>query len=608
MPILEFGEYTPDRPDLATGVNAATNVYPAAIGYIKVPGLAVFGDPTEARPIGAITVKDKDRNVFNYVGTTTKIFSNSSGSTFNDASGATFTTAEGERWEFVHWKEKVLATNFSDFPREITIGASLFSILTNDLRARHIAVVRNFVVFGNTFDGSDGNVPYRVRWSALDDETDYTVSPVTLSDFQDLKGIGGQITKVVGGEFGVIFQERAVWRMSFVGSPAVFQFDNVLPSRGTRAPSSVVQAGARIFFLSQDGFEMLVNGTQLVPIGTGRVNRTFFADLDISNIDRMNGVADVKNNRVLWSYPGAGNINGRPNKIIVFDWVLDKWSLIELEVELLTNAATTGVSLDDLDTVMASWGSELITDGGFSSASNWTTDAGWSVAAGLASHTAGTSDDVEQSVVITSGQFYFVTYTIANRTAGSVTVKVGGTSGTAQTDNDTHTETIEAGSSNSLIEFTASSDFDGDIDNVSIRQTSIDLIQASLDSEDFIGGAFALAAYDSSFQLSFFNGSALQAIIETLEIQFTPEQRSRIIGFRPIVDGGGEAITVTVEAKGRNRQTAQETTGATTSEETSGRYSRRSNARYHRFKLTINGEFENASAIDVEAVAAGGRR
>jgi hypothetical protein len=45
------------------------------------------------------------------------------------------------------------------------------------------------------------------------------------------------VQKVVGGEYGLVFQERAVWKMTYIGSPVIFQFDLIERSRGAFAPS-----------------------------------------------------------------------------------------------------------------------------------------------------------------------------------------------------------------------------------------------------------------------------------------------------------------------------------------------------------------------------------
>src|SRR5690606_8482560 len=154
-------------------------------------------------------------------------------------------------WQFVSWKNKVLATNFNDNPQQITFGAGNFSNLTTAFKARHITTIRDFVVVANTSDATDGLVPSRVRWSAFNDETDWTVSPSTLSDFNDLKI--APVIRILGGEYGIICQRNSIWRMTFVGAPIVFQFDEVLPGFGPIATGAIAQDGDLAYFLSDRG-------------------------------------------------------------------------------------------------------------------------------------------------------------------------------------------------------------------------------------------------------------------------------------------------------------------------------------------------------------------
>ena len=125
----------------------------------------------------------------------------------------------------------------------------------------------------------------------------------------------------------------------------------------------------------------------------------------------------------------------------------------------------------------------VVTNGTF------TTDAtGWSGWTGLQwewysgnggtlYHTGGNTAPANQTIAsLVSGRAYRVTYTVYwfFGGAGSVTVSLGGTSGTTRTDSvsydATYVETIIAGASNSLITFTPTSTFDGcRIDNVIVE-------------------------------------------------------------------------------------------------------------------------------------------
>ena len=117
---------------------------------------------------------------------------------------------------------------------------------------------------------------YRVRWSAINDETDWTENVNTQSDYQDIPD-GGQIMGIRGGEFGLVLLERSIHRMTYVGTPFIFQFDNISRNKGCMASGSIVQYQGITFFLSDDGFYMC-DGQQVTPIGAEKVDRFFLSD------------------------------------------------------------------------------------------------------------------------------------------------------------------------------------------------------------------------------------------------------------------------------------------------------------------------------------------
>ncbi len=108
-------------------------------------------------------------------------------------------------------------------------------------------------------------------------------------------------------------------------------------------------------------------------------------------------------------------------------------------------------------------GAELVTNGTFETADNWTFNTNWAFdgTAKTAKHTAGST--------ATLGAIYYVYFQIKTRTAGTVAVSLNGTgAGVNYNSSDTFCPLITAGASGGLV-FTPSSDFDGSIDNVSIK-------------------------------------------------------------------------------------------------------------------------------------------
>lgn len=222
-------------------------------------------------------------------------------------------------------------------------------------KARYIAIVKGFLVAGNTNDALSGNQPQRVWWSGLNDPTSWpTPGSSTAAQFQssynDLFGDSGWIKGIVGNlgtADGAIFMEHAIWRMVYVGAPAIFNFFQAEGVRGTQAPGSIAQLGGIAFYFGEDGFYSF-DGTSSVPIGFDKVDKTTLADIDTTYIDRMTGAIDPINKLYLCAYAGQGNSAGIPNRLLAYHWPTQKWSLIGEVNEIILRSLTFGNNVLDV--------------------------------------------------------------------------------------------------------------------------------------------------------------------------------------------------------------------------------------------------------------------
>jgi len=99
----------------------------------------------------------------------------------------------------------------------------------------------------------------------------------------------------------------------------------------------------------------------------------------------------------------------------------------------------------------------------------WAAGTGWSVAAGVASHTAGDTDALTQSLSLADATVVRARVVIANRTAGSVALRLAGdtpATGVSLTDNGGQLVELTAASAVTAVEIVPSTDFDGDIEEV----------------------------------------------------------------------------------------------------------------------------------------------
>ena len=352
--MIQYGGWEPDRAALGSaGCVTATNVRPSADGFRPIPGLSTQSDALTARCQGATAGRDTDGAVSYYAGDATKLY-RLAGSTWSDVSkGGGYATAADDNWEYTQFGSTILATNLADAVQGATIGSGSFTdhITSSDKpKARHIDIVRDFVVLGNTNDATDGAKPSRVWWGAINSSVDFTPAAATQCDFQDLPD-GGWVQRVVGGaEYGLIFQETMIRRMTYVGTPLVFQIDPIDRARGTPIPNSVIGYGRLVFFISDDGFYM-TDGVSSTPIGDEKVDRTFWNNFAIAYKDRVSAAIDPISKLVMWAFPSTSA--SLPDTVYIFHWPSQKWATLSANLEVLFRALAKGYTLDGLDAVSA---------------------------------------------------------------------------------------------------------------------------------------------------------------------------------------------------------------------------------------------------------------
>ncbi len=387
--MIEFGDLQADLPTYQnSGALVVDNVLPLAKGYKSLAGFqALSGTGLTGSALGLFTSFSASGST-NYAGDATKLYQMDSSLVFQDKSksgGYNNSTTENARdfWAFTQFGSNIIATNFADNIQKFEEGVdSAFSDLVS-LKAKYIAVIRDFVVSGYTTESST-TYNQRVKWSGINDSSTWTPSQATQSGFQDIVGSHGNIQAIVGGESaGVIFMEKAIYRMEYAGTPLIFQFNKIADNIGAFAPKSVASYGNMVFFLAQDGFYKLTGGQQLTPIGNGKVDNFFFDDLS-SNLDGISSAVDPNNSIVVWSYRGSGATGTTNNKLLIYNYAVDKWSTgsgqdLQFIASASQEAFNTLESLDvlgDLDNLPRSLDSYFYREGvvglaGFNSANKF---------------------------------------------------------------------------------------------------------------------------------------------------------------------------------------------------------------------------------------------
>jgi hypothetical protein len=348
---ITFGEWLPDQPSMTGALVKANNVYSRAIGYGAIPSAADYSGDASEDLNNVVAGRNPDGSTAIFAGSTTNLYKlDSSDMSLDDVSGSTYATPSGQRWRFTQFGHRLIAANGFDKLQGWLLGTdTAWSDLDTDApKARYVTVVRDFVVSGYV---NDSGYSARVQWSALNDETSWTPSATTQSDYQDIPD-GGSVVGVTGGEFGLVFMDRSIHRMSYVGSPLVFQFDNISRNLGCYEANSIIQYQGVSFFLSDDGF-YACDGQNIIPIGNEKVNRYFYNDVDEVYLANMSAAIDPFRNLVIWAYASKGQ-GGNVNKLLIYNFETKKWSSGSTDVDRVADASTPSVSLEGLDAFSAS--------------------------------------------------------------------------------------------------------------------------------------------------------------------------------------------------------------------------------------------------------------
>jgi hypothetical protein len=327
----------------------AKNVVSLAIGYGPFPTPVTFSSSNAAENLTSLyAAKQPDGNTALFAAGLSKIYTVSGVGNITQVKTG-MTTATADRVRFTQFGKTVITTNNADKLQAWTLGTSTaFADLSATAPiAKFITVVRDFVVCANIKESGDQS-QYRVRWSALNDETDWTENVNTQSDYQDIPD-GGQIVGIRGGEFGLVLLERAIHRMTYVGTPFIFQFDNISRGKGCMVSGSIAQYQGVTFFLSDDGFYMC-DGQTVTAIGAEKIDRFFLQDASEADYGSMSAAVDPIRKLVIWNYK---TVNGN-RSVIIYNFKTQKWTYGDAGTDFLAEASTSAVTLESLDSISAS--------------------------------------------------------------------------------------------------------------------------------------------------------------------------------------------------------------------------------------------------------------
>jgi hypothetical protein len=140
--------------------------------------------------------------------------------------------------------------------------------------------------------------------------------------------------------------EKGITRMSYIGTPFIFQFDNISRGKGCIAAGSIAQVQGVTFFLSDDGFYSC-DGQQVTAIGSEKVDRWFFANADESGFDSMSAAIDPVRKLVIWNF----KTTFAQRKLVIYNFRTQKWTYGDAGTDFISDASTSATTLEGLDSI-----------------------------------------------------------------------------------------------------------------------------------------------------------------------------------------------------------------------------------------------------------------
>jgi len=344
-----LGEWLPDQPDStgspAPNLEMAFNVYPSSTGYAPFPKATriTIDMPNNERINGLYSARQNEQ-ITAIVGTDSNIYRGNNivkavAGTINDISRPEGYASNRRNWHFEQFGSIVLGTNgTAKIQKYDMAGDATFTDIDEAPVCRTMAIVRDFV-----FAGYCDATSNKVQWSDLNNENVWDSDDTNQADFQILPS-GGAVKAVTGGEFGLVIQEKAVQRASYIGTPFVFQFDLISDNTGCISGASAIQYNGVSYWLSEAGM-VACDGTKVSNIGEGKINDWLFKEIDKTQIEDVSVAIDPLKNLIVWNFPTSSE----DRILLKYNYETGRFATGKSLAQVVAGLMTQSASLDSLD-------------------------------------------------------------------------------------------------------------------------------------------------------------------------------------------------------------------------------------------------------------------
>jgi hypothetical protein len=316
---IVYKEWLPDLPALGNpGLVTANNVEPLHGAFSSFATLLTNGPVVPGGfPMGVGLAYDIG-GAYYYAATDDGIFESTNGTGAFTARSATMVGVAS--YDFLQYEDLLLVTS-PNGPLFRTIGsASNFVTLGSSSGTApaftHIGRIGQFIIGGYYTAGP------RVRWSGIDSPASW---PAPNSATAIAQQSGEQVLDPTygvvhgfssGDQYALVFQSGAITRATYVGPPAVFQFDYISNKIGCDWPKSIVKIGGITYFMNREGVYR-TDGVTVQNLSDNKCSEFLRSRIIVLNND-VHGAYHRFKKLIYWTYSTTGD-TFRATKMLILN-------------------------------------------------------------------------------------------------------------------------------------------------------------------------------------------------------------------------------------------------------------------------------------------------
>lgn len=329
--------FAPDMPAFELPPNAWTRVRNVAFRdgcAERSRGTVTIFDTPSVTPYYIVPYQVGDKRYWLHAGLAS-VFADD-GSTRTDITGTAPTGAATDYWNGGSLSGIAVLNNGKDQPMfwggDTALNLATLTGWNANWRAKVVRPFKQYLValditksgtrYGNMVKWSHAAVPGSLPSSW--DETDVTKD----AGEQDLADEPSNIVDCLPlGDVNIIYKERAMYAMQYIGAPFVFKFQRLPGDVGMLAQRCAVNTPiGNIVLTAGDVIVHNMQGPQ--SIANGQVRKWLFTNMDSDNYRNSFLVANPNRNEVWICFPLVGSTFC--NQALIYNWLDKSWSLREL--------------------------------------------------------------------------------------------------------------------------------------------------------------------------------------------------------------------------------------------------------------------------------------